>query len=292
MAVRVGLVGAGPWAKLFHGPMVTGGPETELVAVWARRSDAAEDLAADLGSKAVASYEELLDQVDAVVFAVPPDAQADYAIQAARAGKALLLEKPLGLSLARAQEVADAVNASGVVNQIMFTNRYTDHVRAFLLEASSRTPIGAMANFINGACLPGGTFATPWRIELGAILDLGPHVFDLLDAAVGPIAEISATGDPRRWVAVTARHENGAVSQAGLSLNSTVVTDVTDVRLFTEEGELSTSFVAADTGPNTPGTIRSEFAAAVASGAPHELDVNRALYLQRLIDQATRSLDA
>lgn len=292
VALRVGLVGAGPWAQLFHGPMITGGPETELVAVWARREDAAQELATALGTKAVKSYAELLEQVDAVVFAVPPDAQAEYAITAAEAGKALLLEKPLGLSLKRAEEVAEAINASGVVNQMMFTNRYTDHVRAFLADAKSRTPLGAMANFINGACLPGGTFATPWRIELGAVLDLAPHVFDLLDASVGPIAEVSAVGDPRKWVSVTALHENGAVSQAGLSLNSPVKTDVTDVRLFTEEGELTTSFVAADTGANTPGTIRSEFAAAVAAGKSHELDVNRALYVQRLIDRAARSLDS
>jgi predicted dehydrogenase len=289
--IRVGLVGAGPWAKLFHGPMIAGGAETELVSVWARRPEAAQEVAAANGSNVAPSFEALLAESDAVVFAVPPNVQAELVPAAAKAGKALLLEKPLGFNLAQAQQVADAVQSAGVVNQVMFTNRYVDHIRAFLAELEGKKPIGAVASFINGACLPGGTFATPWRIELGAILDLGPHVLDLLDVALGPIVDISAVGDPRRWVAVTSRHESGAVSQAALSLNTPDVGDVTGVRVFTEEGDVSTEFVAADPGPTTPGNILSDFVAAIKSGKPHELDVNRALYLQKLMDQAANSLN-
>lgn len=39
--VRVGLIGAGPWARDMHAPMLAAGPETVLTAVWARRPDAA-----------------------------------------------------------------------------------------------------------------------------------------------------------------------------------------------------------------------------------------------------------
>ncbi|MBV9935452.1 MAG: Gfo/Idh/MocA family oxidoreductase, partial [Actinobacteria bacterium] len=90
----VGLVGAGPWAQFVHGPMLAAGPETRLAGVWARRPEAADELAVRFGSQAFATYDDLLDGCDAVAFAVPPMVQAELAVTAAQAGKALLLEKP------------------------------------------------------------------------------------------------------------------------------------------------------------------------------------------------------
>lgn len=289
-ALRVGLVGAGPWANMFHAPMVSAAANAELAAVWARRGEAARQLALAHGSKAVSSYEALLGECDAVVFAVPPDVQAQMVPAAARAGKAVLLEKPMGLTLAQAQGVADVVQSAGVVNQLMLTNRYINNTRAFLAAAATKQPIGAMATFITGGCLPGSPFATPWRVEMGAVLDLGPHVFDLLDASVGPIADVTATGDPRRWVAITFRHENGAVSQVTLSLNAPNIPAQAGIRVFTDEGDLQAEFMAGEPGSDVPRTIVDEFAAAVQSGTPHELDVGRGLYVQRLLEQTTTSL--
>ena len=228
-AVRIGLVGAGPWAKIFHAPMITGGPETELTAVWARRPEAAKEIAAEFNSTVATSFEELLDSVDALVFAVPPFIQAELAAQAARAGKPMLLEKPIGVDLAEAEELAAAIDESGVPTQVVFTNRYSPGIRHFLAQARAQTPIGAVGSYINQAALPGGTFATPWRVEKGALLDLGPHVLDTLDAAVGPIVDIRGEGDPQRWYILTATHENGVISQAALSLTSPVVADVAGV---------------------------------------------------------------
>src|SRR5688500_3335471 len=105
--VAVGLVGAGPWAARMAGPVLAAGPQTRLAAGWSRRPEAAAQLAARLGTHAAGSYEELLDQCEAVAFAVPPDVQAALAPRAARAGKALLLEKPIALDLAGARALAD-----------------------------------------------------------------------------------------------------------------------------------------------------------------------------------------
>ena len=70
--VRVGLVGAGPWARAMHARMLAAGPETTLTAVWARRPEAAQETAAPYGAKVAASFDELLEQCEAVAFAVPP----------------------------------------------------------------------------------------------------------------------------------------------------------------------------------------------------------------------------
>src|SRR5215211_6624994 len=103
--VRVGLVGAGPWASLFTAPVLATGPHCTLAAVWARRADAAERLAARHGVTAVTSFEDLLGCCEAVAFAVPPDVQADLAARAATAGMAVLLEKPIGLDLGQAERL-------------------------------------------------------------------------------------------------------------------------------------------------------------------------------------------
>lgn len=288
-ALKVGVLGAGPWAHSFHAPMISAGPETALTAVWARRGDAAQQLADEYGATAATSFEELLELSDAIVFAVPPNVQAEYAPQAAAAGKALLLEKPIGLTLSEAEALVESIAATDAPTQVMFTNRYSAGVREFVKEAQNRTAIGALAHYINGACLPGGYFATPWRVEKGALLDLGPHVLDLLDAAVGPIGDIWAKGDPTRWITLTVEHQNGALSTASLSLNTPTEGEVTGVRVFTEQGELSTEFVGKDGDPKAPGVIRAEFAETAASGKSHELDIHRALYIQRWLARAEES---
>ncbi|MGH9299977.1 MAG: Gfo/Idh/MocA family protein, partial [Acidimicrobiales bacterium] len=94
----VGLVGAGPWASVAHAPMLAAGPHTELAGIWARRPEAAEELARRHGTRAFGELDALLEACEAVAFAVPPDVQPELAARAARAGKAILLEKPLALS--------------------------------------------------------------------------------------------------------------------------------------------------------------------------------------------------
>ncbi len=105
--------------------------------------------------------------------AVPPAVQAELAPLAAKRGKDLLLEKPLGPDLAAARRVADAVAESGVVSQLVLTKRYHPATRAFLEAARSFEAVGARSCYLHGAFL-GGEFATGWRLEHGALLDLGP----------------------------------------------------------------------------------------------------------------------
>ncbi|MCW2866529.1 MAG: dehydrogenase, partial [Marmoricola sp.] len=205
MSMRVGLVGAGPWAGLFHAPMVRSSPHTTLEAVWARRPEAAQDLTAEHGGEVVGSFVDLLERVDVVAFAVPPDVQAQLAPQAARAGKHLVLEKPLAFTLEGAQEIADAVEESGVSAVLMLRNRFTSAGRTFVQAARGSQARGGHAQFVTGAALEGSDFATPWRVARGAVWDIGPHSLDLLDAAMGRIEEVTATGDPLRWVSLVTR---------------------------------------------------------------------------------------
>ncbi|RDB48107.1 Gfo/Idh/MocA family oxidoreductase, partial [Tsukamurella tyrosinosolvens] len=88
MTVRIGLVGAGPWARETHAPALTAHPGVDFVGGWARDPAAA----AELFPRSFDSPAELFDAVDAVAFAVPPNVQAELAVEAARAGKHLVLD--------------------------------------------------------------------------------------------------------------------------------------------------------------------------------------------------------
>jgi hypothetical protein len=132
----------------------------------------------------------------------------------------VLIDKPVGMNVAQAQGLADAIDSAGVVSQVILTNRYYDSMRTFLEEARMFDSYGGRASFFGNGCVPGSYFATPWRLQQGGLLDLGPHVLDGLDAALGTIVGITARGDAQKIVLLECEHENGRVSQAALSATS------------------------------------------------------------------------
>jgi predicted dehydrogenase len=286
--IAVGLVGVGPWARTMHAAMLAAGPETRLAAVWGRRHDAAQELARTYRTVAAASYDELLDRCQAVAFAVPPDVQAELAVRAARAGRAVLLEKPLSLTLPAARTLVDAIAENGVISQLVLTKRYHPVTREFLTAAAAFPTVGARACYLHGALLS-GEFATGWRLTNGALLDLGPHALDLVIAAVGPICEIRAAGDPRRWVELTCEHPDGRVSQISLSGSVGLPRAQTQVELYGTPGSLAYDTASIDHSECWP-VLRREFATAVRTGVPHSLDARHGLMLQELIQRATDSL--
>ena len=285
--LRVGVAGAGPWSLLFHAPMLATHPDTTLAAVWARRLSAAEEVARPHGADAHDSFDRFLEQVDAVVFAVPPDVQADLAVRAARAGKALLLEKPLALDLSGAEELTRVVEESGVASQMVLTWRYAPAVRDLLAEAARHIPFGGRGWFLSGGFL-GGMFATPWRLQHGPLFDLGPHVIDLLDAALGTVVAVRAHGDPLGWVGLLLDHEGGAASEVSLCGTTRAEPARAGVEIHTTAGILEVDTTGVSATVTT--TLVDEFVATVRTGVPHPLDVHRGLHLQRLLVEASRQL--
>ncbi len=285
--ISVGLVGAGPWASMVHAPVLAAGPETRLAGVWARRHEAAEQLAAQHHVPACGRIQELFELCEAVAFAVPPDVQADLAAAAAREGKSVLLEKPIAADLGGAELLTDIVETAGVASMVVLSWRYATAVRAFLEQVEAFDPMGGRGAFVSGALL-GGPFATPWRLERGALLDLGPHVIDLLDAALGRVVGVRAHGSSLGWLGLLLDHDTGCASEASLCATAAVDPHRARVELFGQSGTLEidcTAVVDADAFA----TLRREFAAAVR-GTSHPLDVVRGLHLQRVIAEAEMQL--
>ena len=289
--IRVGLVGAGPWAGMFTAPLLTASPDLSLAAVWARRPEAAAQLARDHGGSPADSFEDLLDRCDAVAFNVPPDVQASFAVRAAAAGKHLLLEKPLAFTVADAEAVADAADAAGVATHLMLTYRFTDPVRAFLEEVSRSRIAYFRSAWIGGGAL-GGPFATPWRREPGAVLfDLGPHTFDLAELAAGPIRELRAA-EAGGVLSVSTLHESGAVGQIAISATTPDVDGRLEADAVTDAGRTT----LADPSPHDPAAllraIADSFVGAVNGDAADAPDVHTGVHLQRLIAAVEESLDS
>jgi predicted dehydrogenase len=285
--VRVGLVGAGTWARAVTGPVLAASPETEVAGVWSRTAAHAASVAHTLGVRAFDDLDALFAASDAIAIAVAPDAQPAIATRAAVLGKALLLEKPIAANLPDAEALAATIASAGVPSLVMLTYRFHPLLPAFVERASQFAAAGGRACFLSGAFLPGSPYANGWRLEQGALLDVGPHLLDLLELALGPIVDIRAAGDRHGCLALTGAHDSGATSQASLCC---VVADEsrTEVELFGPNGSLQ--FDGREGDRAEIGRNLARAFAAVARGGEHPSDVQRGLHLQRLIDTAERQL--
>jgi len=236
--LRCGLVGTGHWARITHAAALASTPGIEFAAVWGRDAVAARALADIHGAVAYPDLSAFLDNVDAVVFSVPPDVQSEIAARAATAGKHLLLEKPVALTEAAADGVVRAVEDAGVASVVFFTGRFQPKIRAWLAEVTSSGPSwsGGSAAWLGSALEESNPFNTPWRREKGGLWDLGPHVVSMLWAALGPVVSVSAdTG----WADVThlvLHHEGGVSSTATVTLSAPPAAAYVDLYLWGEAG--------------------------------------------------------
>jgi predicted dehydrogenase len=274
---------------MVHAPILANSPDTELVGIWARRHEAAKELADKHGSHAYADYDALLHACDAVAFCVPPNVQAEMAVVAAKAGKTLLLEKPIALDLAAAEHLVDAIDAAGVRTVLLLSLRYADPVKTFFEESTKiGRPLGGRVAWVSGALKPGSPFATPWRLERGALPDLGPHALDLIDGALGPIVHVKASGDSLGWVSLLCEHENGATSTVDLCANAGVGS-VTSIEVYGDAGSATLDGSRAADATSMM-RVPAALAAAHRGEATDAPDVHRGLHLQRILAQAEQQL--
>ncbi|MGW8564814.1 Gfo/Idh/MocA family protein [Isoptericola sp. NPDC055881] len=296
--VAVGLVGTGGWARTMHAPLHSAAGPTRLAGVWGRDPERTAALAAEHGVRAFRSFDELVDECEAVDFAVAPHVQAELAVRAAARGRALMLEKPLGVTLEQSREVADAVRTAGVPHLVVLTKRYHSRTRHFLAQAAALRAegpaLGASARYLHGGFLQ-GSFAQAdgtWRSgPLGALRDLGPHLLDLVDLAVGPVVAVRAEQARDQLTAVTTWHADGAVAQVVLSGAVAAEGVLTDVDVYSSAGvaRYTTSGMDHD---ECWVTARRELAAAVRHGSPVTVDVDRAVRVAVLVDAVEQSLRA
>lgn len=287
--LKIGLVGAGPWARYVHAPGIADHPGTRLAAVWARRREAARGIAEPHGALTADSFDELLSTVDAVAFAVPPAIQGELALRAARAGKHLVLEKPLAATVEQAEQLTEEVTGRELAALLLLTRRYSPEVRDWLAELHRLGGwTGGSVRWLTGAVLGGPYSASPWRHSDGAVLDIGPHAIDLLDAALGPVQEVLAAHRGLDDLChLVLGHEGGASSTLTLSLRLPIQPSLVEIAVYGQHGHraLGSGEFSAQ---HCFTALLDDFLAMIDCGVTeHACDVRRGLHLQRVLAQIT-----
>lgn len=122
--VRFGILGAGRIGNV-HARAIAASGRARVSYIADALPQSASALAETVGAK-TASVDEVIaaSDVDAILIATPTDTHADLIEQAARAGKAILCEKPVSMSVPRIEECLKVVDAAGVPLMIGFHRRY------------------------------------------------------------------------------------------------------------------------------------------------------------------------
>jgi predicted dehydrogenase len=197
--IPVGLVGAGKHGERYVRHIVEDVPELRLRLLCRRDAIVGREQAERAGARFVAEFLELVasSEIEAVVVAVPPALHREICEAAARAGKAILLEKPLATTRSEGLAIRDAIAEAGVPFMVAHTLRFNSVVRAV------REEIAALGT-LHQVCLSQRFEPSPlaWlddpRVSGGGnILHTGVHSFDLLRFFAG--------ADPSSVVARTRR---------------------------------------------------------------------------------------
>jgi predicted dehydrogenase len=269
--LRIGIIGSGDVAvRHMDGILRTAGVRLTAVAepVEERRLSFARQHSVPL---AVADYKLLLasPEVDLVFILTPHYLHGPMTLDALRAGKHVICEKPMAPSLAECDRMLDAARAAGLQFHITHSLR-TDF---FYRTASARVRAGALGRLIAGSFRwftdeaarlnePGHWKGTKDRSGGGVLVDGGCHVADLANALFGRAARVQAFGSKlvarRPEVAedtatLSIEYESGALVSVLLSFTGGAALRSRDgfgagmiVDLFGTEGHIEGGYVLRD----------------------------------------------
>src|SRR4051812_30216393 len=201
MTRKFALVGAGVIGK-HHGLVISQlADRIDLVAVVDVDLPKAQDLAAHRGGTPYASLTEALaaEDIDVVSVCTPTGRHGEVAIEALRAGKHVIVEKPAEITTARTDEIIEAQEKAGTMVTVISQHRF---------DSSTEQTLAAIANGEFGRITSGiasidwwrgqsyydsGDWRGTWELDGGgALMNQGVHTVDLLVAALGRPVEVFA----------------------------------------------------------------------------------------------------
>ena len=200
--IRWGMIGCGAVTEIKSGPALQQAEHSALVAVMRRNGDLARDYAQRHGvAKWYDNAEALVNDanVDAIYVATPPSSHREYALLAARAGKPVYVEKPMARTYNECREMIDACATAGVP---LFVAYYRRALARFLeikrlIDARDIGDVRFVQVTMHKPLAPAEIDGSdlPWRVQPdiaggGHFVDLGSHMLDFLDFALGPIGSV------------------------------------------------------------------------------------------------------
>ncbi len=192
--VKIAVLGCGRIGRM-HARLIARHARAELMSVFDVVPAAAAETAAELGVRAVSSVEDALGEpgVEAVLIATPTNTHVDLIVAAARAGKAVLCEKPIDLSLARALACAAEIKSCRQPIMIGFNRRFDPSFRA-VRERAGKGEIGRVEQVIITSRDPSPPPASYVKVSGGLFRDMTIHDFDMARYLAGTIVSVYAAG--------------------------------------------------------------------------------------------------
>lgn len=199
MKIKWGVIGSAGIARRRTIPEgIVPAQNAELAAVFDIDPGANEAVAGQFGARACATEDELLaSDCDAVYVATPADCHCEQVIRAAEAGKHVLCEKPLGMTVEEGEKMRLLCDQNGVKLGAGFMMRFHAQHRAALkliIEGRLGVPVLARAQL---SCwyppLDGAWRQDPGRGGGGSLMDMGGHCIDLLEMFFGKVRRVSCS---------------------------------------------------------------------------------------------------
>lgn len=202
--VKFGIVGCGviaPW----HAKAITGIPEAELVAVCDVIEERAQKLSGDFGNPAVyTDYNKMFAEagIDAISVCVPSGLHGQVTIDAAKAGKHVMCEKPIEITLPKIDAMVQACRDNNVKLGVIFQRR-TSPMWNKVKNAIEAGWLGKMVlgdaylkYFRSQDYYNSGEWRGTWELDGGgALMNQGVHCIDLQRWIMGPIDTVYAQAD-------------------------------------------------------------------------------------------------
>ena len=203
---RIGVIGLGMAVTPHAKSLLDLAERVEVAGAYARSAARRESFAQRFPFRTTDQLDAILDDpgVDCVMILTPPDTHLDLVRRCAAAGKHILLEKPLEITTARAEQLVAACREAGVTLGLVLQHRFRPAAAAFAAlqrEAQIGDLIAASASI--RLWRPQSYYDEPGRGTLardggGVLITQGIHTLDLLQSLAGPVAEVTgyATTSP------------------------------------------------------------------------------------------------
>ena len=194
-----GIVGTGVIAAM-HADAIAALPGARLMAVTDVAAGAAAAFAAARGCAAEPDLDALLARadVDVVCVCVPSGLHAEVGIRAAKAGKHLVVEKPIDVTLEAADRLIEAARTAGVALTVISQHRFdpglTELKRLLGEGALGRLVLGEASTkwYRTQAYYDSAGWRGTWAMDGGSLMNQGVHYVDLLRWCMGPVTEVTA----------------------------------------------------------------------------------------------------
>jgi predicted dehydrogenase len=244
---RIALLGAGFMARTHAQSYAALKDRADVRVVCAL--EGADAIAADLGAEAATDWEAVvaLDGIDAVDVCLPTPLHRPVAEAALTAGKHVLLEKPIALSLDDADAIGDAARATGRVLMVGHVLRYMPEIvemRRLLDAGELGRPLAATALRLSAPPDWNQWMLDPAKSG-GVLVDMMVHDFDILNALLGPARSVvaHAAADGRHFQMLL-EHERGSGAIEGSHAMPASYPFTANLRVLCERGVLEHRFVA------------------------------------------------